>query len=209
MNTQIMAVFIQEGTRLLSEFLRIQPVKRSQLTPPEPPSEPQPTFEPLKVVISQPATTPEGNHSTENIKAGCLPCAAQHLGTCAGVLNEAVRFAKDGLDSPEVVDRITICTNELNAMERVDLRPEKIINLPGWEKVLVDETLTLSRETRHAIEGLSTKEDLEKIAAKTQTLQRQINQAWMKKKLENLSPPEREEVNRRVEERLKEEQISG
>lgn len=208
MNTQIMAVFIQEGTRLLSEFLRIQPVKHSQLTPPELPSEPPPTFEPLKVVISQSAT-PEGNHSTENIKAGCLPCAAQHLGTCAGVLNEAVRFVGEGLDSPEVVDRITICTNELNAMERVDLRPEKIINLPGWEKTLVDETLTLSRETRHAIEGLSTKEDLEKIAAKTQTLQRQINQAWMKKRLENLSPPEREEVNRRVEERLKEEQISG
>ena len=42
-----------------------------------------------------------------DIATGCVPCAIGHFGTCAGLLNEAMRFAlKDGLESNEVLDRI-------------------------------------------------------------------------------------------------------
>ena len=112
-------------------------------------------------------------------------CAIGHFGTCSGLLNEAMRFAnKDGISSSEVIDRVNICLDELNALERVDLRPQLIINLPPWEKDLANKALVESRSTRHGLEKISTVEDLEKVTAETQEARQDIGRTWFKQKIE-------------------------
>ena len=130
-------------------------------------------------------------------------CSLGHLGTCSGVLNEAMRFArKDGMNV-EVVDRINICLDELNAMERVDLRPQMIENLPGWEKELATETLNESRAIRHKLESVKTVEDLEHLAAKTQEIRNKVGRKWFGAKMDampNMTP----EIKAKVESKLDE-----
>jgi len=133
-------------------------------------------------------------------------CSIGHLGTCSGLLNEAMRFAhKDGIQSEEVIDRVNMCMDELNALERVDLRPEMIHGLPGWEKSLADDALGLSRSLRHDLEALSDVPALEAIAAKTQTKRQEIGKAWFKERITRMTPGQRknveEELTRRAEER--------
>ena len=120
------------------------------------------------------------------IATGCVPCAIGHFGTCTGLLNEAMRFAKkDGIISDEVLDRVSMCLDELNAMERVDLRSELIVDLPVWEKELANKALTGSRDLRHSLEGLSDVDDLERVVATTQTKKNDISRGWFKHRLEN------------------------
>ena len=127
-------------------------------------------------------------------------CAMGHFGTCSGILNESIRFAKgaDGMKSPEVIDRVNMCLDELNAMERVDLRPEMTVQLEGWQKELADKALSESRNIRHTLEGIHSYEDLEAVAARTQTSRKQIGREWFKNALPNMSPEDKEEVKRRV-----------
>lgn len=130
--------------------------------------------------LPQPKITRE---YTTQAPTGCIPCSVGHLGTCSGLLNEAMRFArKDGLSSPEVADRVNMCLDELNSMERVDLRPEKVVALPAGDKALADRALLTSRELRHDLENLSGVDHLEKVAAKTQTTRNEIGREWMTRK---------------------------
>lgn len=120
----------------------------------------------------------------EDIATACIPCAIGHYGTCSGLLNEAMRFAKkDGISSSEVIDRMNMCLDELNTMERVDLRSERIADLPEWEKGLANKALDDSRSLRHGLEGLGRVDDLEKLAARTQTTRNDIGREWFKQKL--------------------------
>lgn len=126
-----------------------------------------------------PANPPSNSSEARDIATGCLPCALGHFGTCSGLLNEAMRFArKDGLNSNEVIDRVNMCLDELNAMERVDLRPELIANLPQEEKGIANRALSESRGLRHQLEGMSSVEELEQSAAQTQTTRKEIGRAW-------------------------------
>lgn len=96
----------------------------------------------------------------------CLACSKNHISTVSAALNEAVRFARsEPIDHPEIVRRIGIALDELNIMERIDLAPDKIINLTGEDKEIADWLLAKSRELRHMIDAIKTKEDLEKAAA--------------------------------------------
>lgn len=96
----------------------------------------------------------------------CLACSKNHISTVSAALNEAVRFARsEPIDHPEIVRRIGIALDELNIMERIDLAPDKIINLSGEDKEIADWLLSKSRELRHMIDAIKTKEDLEKAAA--------------------------------------------
>ena len=126
-----------------------------------------------------------------DIATGCVPCAIGHFGTCAGLLNEAMRFArKDGLESNEVLDRINKSLDELNALERVDLDSEKILTLPPGEKDLAVKALNASRATRHSLESLTTVDDLESVTADVQTIRRDIGRDWYRYRLSQL-PKER------------------
>ena len=140
-----------------------------------------------------------------DIATGCVPCAIGHFGTCAGLLNEAMRFArKDGIASDEVINRINACTDEISALERIDLRPEMIVSLPAWEKELADKALVESRNIRHRLEMVSTVDDLEQLAAMTQTSRNEIGRAWFKYRLSHMSEAEKTEVGHRAFEKIEE-----
>lgn len=127
-----------------------------------------------------------GNHNAEKanaISTGCVPCSLGHFSTAAGLLNEAMRFGnKDGM-SPDVIDRISSAIDEFNALERVDLRPEMTVNLDGNIKKLALKTLNDSRSIRHGLENLSSIEELEALAAKTQESRKVIAREWFEEKL--------------------------
>jgi len=189
MDRNIVAIIVQESSKLVSEMLRTRAPKR-------PPSLETPHYE---VLYESP---PEEEKAT-SIEAGCVPCAIGHLGTCSGLLAESLRFGrKDGIDSGEVIDRANLCLDELNAMERVDLRPELIAGLPEWEKKLANQALDESRAVRHGLEGLSTVEDLEKVAARIQTARQEIGRNWFKEKLTKMPKEEKSELVEKTIEKL-------
>lgn len=148
-----------------------------------------------------PYKTPETSEKAQAIATGCVPCSIGHLGTCSGLLNEAMRFARsDGIQSEEVIQRCNMCLDELNALERVDLRPELIEGLPEWEHELALKALNLSRSLRHDLEGLSSVDGLEAVTAKTQGTRQEIGTAWFRERLSRLSPEKRQMVEEKIKE---------
>jgi hypothetical protein len=106
--------------------------------------------------------------TTEAIKEGtaCLPCSRDHLSTASSSLSEAIRFARDkGVKDSEVLRRVRIALDELNAMERIDLAPTETAKLKGAEKELANWTLSQSRSLRHDITAIKDIETLEQVAA--------------------------------------------
>src|SRR4030042_3846793 len=137
-----------------------------------------------------------------SIASVCIPCSVGHLSTCSGLLNEAMRFArKDGIASEEVINRVGMCMDELNSLERVDLRPEMTVGLPDWEKPLAEQALDLSRSLRHDLEGISTVSQLESIAAKTQTKRQEIGKAWFKERFSRMTPEQQQLVEAKLREK--------
>lgn len=101
----------------------------------------------------------------------CVPCGNDHFSTVSGLLSEAVRFARErGLSDPEVMLRIGQAEDELNAFERVDAAPDKVIGLPDTEKQIMDEMLVSSRAVRHQLSALQEPEDLLQVAADVKKL---------------------------------------
>jgi hypothetical protein len=150
-------------------------------------------------VSEVPYKAPESSEKAQAIATGCVPCSIGHLGTCSGLLNEAMRFARsDGIQSEEVIKRCNICLDELNALERMDLRPEMTYGLPDWEKQLAEKALNLSRSLRHDLEGLSSIDALEAIAAKTQGTRQEIGSAWFRERLSRMSPEQRQIVEEKL-----------
>jgi len=111
-------------------------------------------------------------------------CSLGHYSTSAGLLNEAIRFKKDGITSREVLDRIAKVLEEQNALERVDLTPEKLQGTPEWERALAEEALVESRRLRHKLEAIENMNQLEEIAANTETFYKDLSASWFKQKLQ-------------------------
>jgi len=133
----------------------------------------------------------------------CIPCSQDHLSTCSGLLAEGLRFARnDGIESPEVISRIGLCRDELNALERVDLRPELTSQLPGWEKKIASGVLTGSRDLRHDMAEILSVDDLEEVAGRAQALRGEIGQQWLRGRIENMSPEEKAKVREKAGEML-------
>jgi hypothetical protein len=222
-NTNILAVLIQEGSRMASEYLKNRGpgvpqvteanlerfLEESDLRLSKYTGAPEPEIIEVKPVKSAPATQIVNVNVTESvpaegkamsIEAGCVPCAMGHFGTCSGILNESIRFAhgKEGLASPEVIDRIGMCMDELNAMERVDLRPEMTYQLVGKEKELAERALTESRTIRHALENVRDLPALEAAAAHTQESRKDIGRQWFQNKMTTFTPDDKAEIQRRV-----------
>ena len=102
---------------------------------------------------------------------GCLPCSRHHLGRVAGLLEEALRFARtEGLGHPEVVRRIDMAEREIENMEAVDLTPENIAKLPPEQKELAEWALAKGRTLRHLLDGMNAQSEvseLEKTAVRS------------------------------------------
>lgn len=199
MKQQLLAALAQEGTRLISTYGRFKmeekyskPQKSKEekesvvpASSPRSSSENLPeTEEPQAVTVPEPQTVTVKENKSTNVQTGCIPCSLGHFSTCTGVLNEAMRFARDrGIDD-ESIDRVSMCLDELNALERVDLRPEMIAGINNdWEKALATRTLNESRAMRHALESISGVDDLEQIAAKTQKVRNEIGREYLSTKL--------------------------
>lgn len=162
--------------------------------------------------IREPETTPK----QEAVATACVPCALGHFSTSAGLLNEAVRFKGEGISSNEILDRISKCLQEQNALERVDLAPEMIQNTPPWERGLAEEALNQSRALRHRLESIETIDELEKVAADTTGYYRKLNREWYKGRFAHLgkerveaieskiSPEDKERIKKRAEELIEE-----
>lgn len=195
MNTETLAVIIQETSRLIGMLIRNKDAFQA-------PASHQLTGESAG---QEPMVLTEHSQKATAIATGCIPCSLGHLGTCTGLLNEAMRFARtDGVGSDEVISRINMCMDELNALERVDLRPEMIQDLNSWEKGLAEQALTLSRSLRHQLEGISDVNTLESIAAHTQTSRQEIGRTWFRERLSRLPPEQQQQVKTELERRVRE-----
>jgi len=134
----------------------------------------------------------------EDIATACVPCAIGHYAGAAKLLNEAFRFRDDGIESNQVVDDIAGAIGELNAMERVDLTPEKLQNSSSWERSIADEALKESRKLRHRLEGISSMEELEKAAADTESYYKKLNRQWYKGRFAHLGREKVEAIEKRL-----------
>lgn len=121
---------------------------------------------------------------SEKVKSACVPCAIGHFSTSARLLNEAVRFKADGLSSPQVLDDIAASLGEQNALERIDLTPEKIRHLPDWEQAMAQEALDRSRELRHKLETVKSMDELQELAADTEEFYKYLNREWQMRRID-------------------------
>jgi len=140
-----------------------------------------------------PSQEPQEPPETVDISVACVSCSLGHFSTSAGLLNEAMRFKKDGIDSNEILDRIAKVLEEQNTLERVDLTPEKLQNTPDWERRIAEEALEQSRGLRHKLESIEGIDELEKVAADTAKYYKKLNREWYKGRFEHLGK-ERAEV---------------
>ncbi len=200
MNANIIAIILiilQEGGKIVSGIIRTRQPKHRII---------EPIPSPTELEYEEAAESPGKGGKATSIEAGCIPCSLGHLSICSGGINEAMRFARsDGMDSNEVIDRVSHCLQELNSLEREDLTPEMIIDLPPWEKELALEALKVSRSTRHLLEGITTIDELETIAAKTQTAYTHISREWFKQRLTKMPKEEKAELVKKTIAHLEEE----
>jgi len=207
MRREIVALLIQEGSRFFSQYLKMRSFSKTtatslEITPP--------TIEAGEAIIDaipydeSIPLVPHDEKDPSSIAVGCVPCAMGHYGACSGELNEAMRFARsDGLGSNEVIDRIGQCLDELNVMEREDLRPQMIVGLKSWEKELANEALSRSREIRHQLENISSVDDLEAAAAITQEMRMRLGRGWWKERLDSVTPEEEQRYAHQAIQKLK------
>ncbi|MBU0777983.1 hypothetical protein KKF82_06975, partial [Patescibacteria group bacterium] len=158
-----------------------------------------PKESPLPTTLPQPSE--ESPRDEQDIATACVPCAIGHFAGSAKLLNEAIRFRDDGITSNQVLDDIAGAIGELNAMERVDLTPERLQKTPGWERAIADEALRESRKLRHRLEGISSMEEIEKVAADTESYFKKLNRQWYKGRFSNLGAEKAETIAVRVGER--------
>ncbi len=197
MESTTLALLVQEAGRIVTAVVRSGAFNRKS---------PTPKLDISQEIIEEVSTPTETGEKARSVESGCVPCAIGHLGTCSELLNESMRFAnKDGMTG-EVIDRINMCLDQLNGMERVDLRPEMISELPEWEKDLAKQALVASRATRHGLEAITTVKDLEKLAASTQTTRNDIGREWFRHKLSLMSNADRQQLKKNIKQHIEKEQ---
>ncbi|MDD5547088.1 MAG: hypothetical protein PHO67_08060 [Candidatus Omnitrophica bacterium] len=82
-----------------------------------------------------------------------------------------MRFARSSdIADPEVVKRISLAEDELNAFERVDAAPDKIAALPEEEQYIISAMTQDSRTIRHRLSDLQSPDDLLQLAADVKKL---------------------------------------
>ena len=177
----------RDNTKALEEFAA---TLAAPVAPKEAPAEQKAT----------PTTTQEAEVAPqqEDIATACVACSLGHYAGAAKLLNEAIRFRDDGIESNQVLDDIAGAIGELNAMERVDLTPERLQRTPGWERAIADEALRESRKLRHRLEGIGSMEEIEKAAADTESYYKKLNRQWYKGRFAHLGKEKVEAIEKRI-----------
>jgi hypothetical protein len=118
------------------------------------------------------------SHQGEGIGQACLPCTRAHLITVRGTLKEALRFAlgeEEGVNHPEVTERLDAAAEELTVMERFDLSPEKIANTTPEERVVINQLLPQLRNMRQQLlNGVDSPEHLQELASSVGEIYNQV-----------------------------------
>ena len=199
MDREIMAIIIKEGSRFAGDLIR-------QFSPGRQAKAVSATAISIEETVPDSGQEPAGQNTEANIKEGtaCLPCTNSHLHACVGLLNEAVRMSRDGINE-ETIKRTDACLGEIVAAERIDLAPLNISNLPQEEKIIAQYAAGELREIRHDLEGVSRPEQLEQIAARTDKLQKHIGREWFKVRLQNMSKDEKIELTEKALQKLQQE----
>ena len=121
--------------------------------------------------MTVPTQEPETVAKQEDAGTACDICSLDHISTCAGILEEANRFGRrDGVGNPEVIRRISICRKQLNALERDDANPQKLVQLPDVERKIMERILPKTGKLRHRLNEIVSLETLEQVAAEAQNL---------------------------------------
>jgi len=149
----------------------------------------------LAATVPQPL--PEENQ-TEDIATACVACAVGHFSTSSGLLKEALRFKGEGITSNEILDRIAAALEEQNALERVDLTPERLQKTPGWLRAIAEEALTQSRQLRHKLESIQSVDELEPLAADTKRYYIKLFRQWYRGRFGYLGTKKAEAIAQRV-----------
>ena len=152
----------RDNTKALEEFAATitAPVVQNEAPPEEKPTS----------TIQKPETV-----AVEDKGTACEICSLDHISTCAGILEEANRFARrEGVDNPEVIRRISICRQQLNALERDDANPQKLVELPRIEREIMERILPKAGKLRHRLNEIVSLETLEQVTAETQDLSDQF-----------------------------------
>jgi len=134
----------------------------------------------------------------EDIATACVPCAIGHYAGASKLLSEAMRFRDDGMESNQVLDDIAGAIGELNAMERVDLTPEKLSRTPPWEKAIAEDAQRESRKLRHRLEAIGSIEDVERAAADTESYYKKLHRQWYKGRFKHLGSEKAAAISERV-----------
>lgn len=189
------AYIAEEGGKILSGLVRMAMSRpRKTIAASESEIEPPVSTEPTPTIQEATAAPAE----KQDIATACIPCSLGHFSVSAGLLNEIVRFKDEGMASNEILDRIAKVLEEQNALERVDLTPEKIQSSPTWERELAEEALRQSRALRHRLEGISSIDELEQAAADTAGYYRKLNREWYKRRFRQLGSTKAEAIAQRV-----------
>jgi len=133
----------------------------------------------------------------------CIPCGSDHFSTVAGGLSEAMRFARNnGIDNDEVLNRIAIAQDELNAFERWDGSPDKLERLPEDEKSFMNDMLDKSRQLRHQISDIKSASDLEKTAAEAQEANKDFRSKLFRMQLGKGDQEDKKKIREKAQEIL-------
>lgn len=135
---------------------------------------------------------------SQDIATACVPCAIGHFAGAAKLLNEAIRFRDEGIESNQVLDDIAGAIGEFNAMERVDLTPERLQKTPGWERAIAEDALRESRKFRHLLEDVKSILEIEKAAADAESFYKQINRRWYRGRFSKLGDAKAGAIAERV-----------
>ncbi|MCK9600858.1 MAG: hypothetical protein M0R06_17585, partial [Sphaerochaeta sp.] len=169
----------------------------------------------LKSPPQPPATPADGTLDTGGTKGtACLPCSTDHLSTSSASLAEAMRFArKEGVGHPEVMRRVDLAQDELNVMERIDMHPATVANLPPDQKEFLNQMIPKIREVRQDLGRLtaaSPVSDLENVAARmdeVKTAFRNKTRDILAAKIRSMTPQEKsklvDSLSSRLAERVK------
>jgi len=131
-------------------------------------------------LATRPNSSPQGlaAHQGGGIGQACLPCTRAHLITVRGTLKEALRFAlgeQEGVNHPEVTERLDAAAEELTVMERFDLSPEKIANTTPEERVVINQLLPRLRNMRQQLlNGVDSPEHLQELASSVGEIYNQV-----------------------------------
>jgi len=123
-------------------------------------------------IETEPKPEPETKQTkSKPIAVACLPCGLHHIVTTSAALSEAVRFARsDGIESPEVIKRLEIASEETDIAERIDFAPSNVEKSPPKEKEFLRVFVPKLRALRHQTDTITHVQDLEKAAAIAQEL---------------------------------------